>query len=476
MTSTLDYGLTKDGFNVKNKSVITTEIQNDLTSKFGKPLNFTAPSVFSQLIEPFSTQLAELWEAAGSVYASQFPATGEGDALDGSCSYVNITRLQATSSKVQALVTADNFTEIPANSKALLQDTSYTFSTLEDIEINNNKCYKIEIKITTAAEYTYIVTINNQNYVYEAQPLDSQEEIAAMLQASINSGIIATAIVTDNILIITSISFENDLTVKINDNMNFEQVICIAEFISDTNGSISVPINALNEIYTPVLGWNSITNTIIGQNGRDLESDIELRARREISQQIGGSGTVEAIRSRLLAVTGVSSVSVLENRTDITDANNLPPHSLSAIVLGGVDEDVALTIWKAKPAGIQLFGNTSVVILDSDGLEQLINFSRAINFYIFVNVALTTNDDFIEDSVANIKLQIAKHLNKHNVGETVIYQSLYQYIYAERGITSAIITVGGTLDPLTVPVLSSNNISIDADKISVSDVSYISIS
>lgn len=470
-----DYGLQATGFNIKPKSEIVKDIQTQLTSSLGAPLNFSAPSGFSQFIEPFAAKLAEQWELAGAIYASQFPDTAEDASLDGACSYVGLKRLEATKTTVNATVTCDNFTEIPEGSKALLQDTSYTFSAKTNIVANTNACYKCVISIDTVVATRYDVNINGDLYTCTPEATDTAALIAGLLTSAINNGSIVTAVNSDNTIVITSKTFENNLTVRLNANMSFSEVSVTALFLCDIAGSISVPTGALNEIYTPVLGWNSVTNAIAGENGRDLENDIAFRARRDLSQQIGGSGTKDAIASRLRAVSGVSSVQVLENRTNTTNADGLPAKSLSAIVLGGEDADIGLTIWKAKPGGIELYGNTSVTVQDSDGDEQIVKFSRAIKFYIFVNITLTTNDDFIEASKETIRASIVKHLNSQNVGELVVYQSLYKYVYAEKGITAATITIGGTLDPLQTPALSADNIIVASDRISSSDATYITI-
>lgn len=475
MTAIIEYGLTQTGFNIKPKTAIVSDIQTTLTSSFGQPLNFTAPSVFSQLIEPHANELATLWELLGAIYASQFPAYAEGESLDGACSYVGLKRLSATASTVDAIVTCDNFAFIPVGSKALLQDTTYTFSAIQNIEVNNEKCYSCQVSINTTTQQNYTIIINNDNYQYLVAPGDTTEMIAAGLLAALAQNTDVTTTRNGNVLTITSNVQDNILTVLVSADISFGIVQSVATFKSDTLGAIAVPIGSLNTIYTPVLSWKAITNLTIGNIGRDTESDIALRARRNLSLQISGSGTKEAVRSRLLAISSVTSVQVLENDTDVTDVNNLPPHSLSAIILGGEDIDIANTLWLAKPGGIQLYGNTNVTIVDSQGQDQIVYFSRAINQYIFVSIAITTSEAFIADSVNTIKQDIVSALMSQAVGQDVIYQSLYQYIYKQVGIVSATIQIGATTNPSNLPVLSSANIIMPADSISTSDVSYIAI-
>jgi hypothetical protein len=80
-------------------------------------------------------------------------------------------------------------------------------------------------------------------------------------------------------------------------------------------------------------------------------------------------------------------VSVLENFTDVTDVNGLPPHSIEAIVLGGADADIAQVIYETKAAGTRPHGTTFVNITDSSGNPQAIGFSRPTSTNIRMDVA-----------------------------------------------------------------------------------------
>ena len=87
-------------------------------------------------------------------------------------------------------------------------------------------------------------------------------------------------------------------------------------FLAQSFGPIPAPANSLNEIVTPVPGWNSVNNIQAGSTGRNEETDSELRIRRALSLRLGGAATVESIRARLLQqVQGVTSVLIFENVT-----------------------------------------------------------------------------------------------------------------------------------------------------------------
>ena len=181
------------------------------------------------------------------------------------------------------------------------------------------------------------------------------------------------------------------------------------------------------------------------------------------------------MRARLLNITGVTSVKILENVTDATDINGLPPKSFEALVLGGADLSIAKMIWLAKPAGIKTYGNTEITILDSTGRNQIIHFSRSIKVYVFVKVIITKNSDFILGSIEAIKQNIVNQILKVGLGEPVIYQSLFAGVYAVDGITNASITIGGTLVETNIPALVAENIIVLPSQIVTTDINKITI-
>ena len=84
-------------------------------------------------------------------------------------------------------------------------------------------------------------------------------------------------------------------------------------FKSQEFGPIPCPVGALTTIITPIGGWTSVTNTIIGTLGRFTETDAQLRLRRAQSINLFGLATVPAIRAHLINLENVTAVSVEEN-------------------------------------------------------------------------------------------------------------------------------------------------------------------
>jgi uncharacterized phage protein gp47/JayE len=156
----------------------------------------------------------------------------------------------------------------------------------------------------------------------------------------------------------------------------------------------------LTVIATPVVGWNSVTNTQDAIPGTDEDTDAQLRERREEELRATGAGTVDAIRADLLALTyegtkPVLECTVFENVQDFTDpVLGLPPHSLECLVYDGVaaatpNSVIAQVIWDSKPAGIQAYGSISGTAMDAVGDSHIVPFTRPTIRSIKMDTILT---------------------------------------------------------------------------------------
>jgi len=180
---------------------------------------------------------------------------------------------------------------------------------------------------------------------------------------------------------------------------------------AETAGAFVANANTITVIATPVTGWLSVTNLADAATGAPAESDPVLRSRRERELFAGGTSPLEAIRAALSAVSGVSVAEIAENPTNAYDGA-MPPHSIEAIVQGGTDAAVALALWRAKAAGIELYSSadapTVVEIVDAGGFTRTVTFTRpsAVNCYAEVTVlldpALYPGEDSLKALVANV--------------------------------------------------------------------------
>ena len=172
-------------------------------------------------------------------------------------------------------------------------------------------------------------------------------------------------------------------------------------------GPLAAPAGSLSVIDTPIAGLNAVTNPLDARLGRGPESDPHLRGRREQELRAQGVGAVEAIRERMLEVPGVTTCVVFENVGDVVSADGLPPHSIEVLVEGGTDADVLAAVWKNKGDGIQTFGNHTGNLLDSQGRQQTLHFSRPVERPIFAAVILLPNRAYAGGGVGDAQVKQA---------------------------------------------------------------------
>jgi len=139
----------------------------------------------------------------------------------------------------------------------------------------------------------------------------------------------------------------------------------------------------------------TIANAVGGTSGTAQESDADLRLRVLYSAHLPGKGTVQAIKSALADLDGVTYANVYENTSDTAGITSpvsiplLPAHSFVAVTVGGAASDIANVIYDQKPAGIKDYGSTAYTITNAEGDPVVVHFEQATSATITVQVQLT---------------------------------------------------------------------------------------
>lgn len=431
------------------------------------------------------------------------------------------------------------------------------------IQLTTNLGYQIivnSVEVDGPSAPTYTISVR--------QPA-TLADVATYLAAVVNTSALVTASSNGVNFTVTARDTEFPYSLNLGSNLTLTQLSSPVPFIAQDYGPIPVPANSLTEILTPVAGWQTIDNFKAGVTGRNQETDEELRLRRANSLRVLGSGTVEAIRARVLQeVPGVTSVLVFENVTltqdpievtfssnfdpsnsiqvfvegisvgtvayqgtqsatmnavaallqsqpeiklvtvggvgnlqlliEMEDAEDIqvsfsisgsnpptwitsggrPPKSFETVVEGGTDQAVALKIWQLKPAGIETFGNQHITIVDSQGNNQIINFTRASPIYIWVTVNLVLNPQ--ETFPANGQQQVANAIlaygNSLGIGVDVFIQRVQAAVFTVPGIAQATVQLARTLNPNDTPTYANTDIDIGQTEVSTWDLSRITVS
>jgi uncharacterized phage protein gp47/JayE len=241
-------------------------------------------------------------------------------------------------------------------------------------------------------------------------------------------------------------------------------------FESVDAGAIEAVSGTLTIIDTPIFGWQAANNVNDAAIGQNLETDAELRVRREQSTQALGQNLVDSLFGQILDLDDVTSALVISNGKDIT-VDGIPPHQFLTVIEGGNIQDIANTIWINTPQGIDSFGALTEIIEDSQGFPQTINYSRPTEINIFFKLTISTDSNFPATGQDDIKAaMVAFGSLNFGISDDVLLSQFYTPINSIPGITSIDLRVGLSASPT-----GTANIVIGIDEISKYDTTRIEL-
>ena len=186
---------------------------------------------------------------------------------------------------------------------------------------------------------------------------------------------------------------------------NFESV----EF-----GPIAAATGTLTSVVSNVLGWETITNASAATLGIDEQTDASARRERNETLALQSRSGSEAITSRVRAVTGVGSLTFLENSASAPatiEGISMIANSIWACVEGGSNTDIANALQASKTLGTGYNGAIAVFVTDPfSGQTIAVAFDRptTVNMQIRVTVTNVTNVASPDALIRNILIQYAQ--------------------------------------------------------------------
>jgi hypothetical protein len=358
------FGVQTTGFVEKTLQDILEEIEEAERAAFGPGINVQADSVFGQLNGIYADQLSELWEASTAVYQAQYPDSASAAALDNVAAITGVTRLGATNTRVPVICTGTPATALPVG-RVVSTNAGDRFATV--------------------AAATIVAA--------DAWAASTAYEVGAFVENSAKTG-------GDNIYICVVAGTSGNGTPPndgpsgtgsgISDGGGFLEW----DFVGDGTGLANVlfdaeevgaiPANAgaidteasLGAIETPVTGWDDAKNLVDGAVGRELETDPELRLRREQLLRATGAATVDAIRADVLTVDGVAEAFVFENVTLVTNGDGVPGKAFETVIdaTGNDDEVQANLVSGNEEPYVIGAGQTLTVKVDGQVTAQTVTF------------------------------------------------------------------------------------------------------
>jgi uncharacterized phage protein gp47/JayE len=250
-----------------------------------------------------------------------------------------------------------------------------------------------------------------------------------------------------------------------------------------TAGTVSIPFESINKgkvialattlsvIDTPIFGWSGANNPLDANLGQDEETDAELRDRRLKSALALGQNLTDSLYGQLLDIPDVTSALVISNGSTTTSPDGIPPHQFLSVIEGGDLSVILSTIWSNTPQGINSYGASSGTIVDSQGINQTVMYTRPTNIDIWFDLTIGTDTTFPSNGVDLIKANmVTLGSDNFGIGDDVLLSNFYTAINAVNGVTSMDLKIGLAANPT-----GTTNLVINNDQISKYDVSRITV-
>lgn len=249
------------------------------------------------------------------------------------------------------------------------------------------------------------------------------------------------------------------------------------DFASVEYGAVTCAANALTQIVTSILGWETVNNPNAATLGSSTQSDQSLRAYRKNTLAFQAVGLAEAITSALYAVEGVTSLAFRENPTASTatiDGISLVRNSIWACVQGGSNLDVAAALLENKSSGCAWNGATTVNVVEpASGQTYEVKFDRPTQKGVLIKV--TTPNGVaanIKKALLDYAAGLLNGLDGFIVGADVLPFDLAGAIisqFPETQITKVEVSYSTSISWTT------NVLAIALNEIAVTQDSYITV-
>lgn len=226
------------------------------------------------------------------------------------------------------------------------------------------------------------------------------------------------------------------------------------QFACSVIGPIPCPVGALSTIYQSILGWDSITNPVEAELGRNVEGRREFEERRFASVAKNGIGFLAAMRGAVLEVDGVIDAYLTENVEEtniVVDGITILAKSIYVCVAGGAPDDVAKAIWSKKSPGCGMSGNTAVTVYDDINYSPpypsyQIRYQSAEVLPFVIKVTIVNSNNVPNTAQADIRAAVVASFSGVDGGTrprigSVVYASQFYCDVAALGPWASIVSI-----------------------------------
>ena len=203
-------------------------------------------------------------------------------------------------------------------------------------------------------------------------------------------------------------------------------------------GDIGFTAGSITKIETAVYGWVGVTNAYAAQPGVSRETDTQLRFRMLKSQGSASASTL-GLYTAISEIDGVTYAYCDDNKKDAVD-KSLQPHSYIVIVDGGSDDEIANSMLRYGPAGIDTqqpaitASATMMTPYNPANRQQVpVYFYRPVGTALKVKVAIQADPKLPPDYENQIKDALISYMAGLEVGTKIIASRLYSPINTVSG-------------------------------------------
>lgn len=213
-------------------------------------------------------------------------------------------------------------------------------------------------------------------------------------------------------------------------------------------GPVQADENTITKMVIVVAGLSSVTNMMPATPGTGKQSNESLRVERAVGVGRPGNNQVDSALGELFSVPGVRRVKAYENDTDsdsvsADNPHGLPKNSMSYVVDGGTDADVAMAIYIKKNPGVRLYqaGTPFEYVVTSPKYPQnkkTVRASRPV--YVDMNLVLVIKNDGtlpsnVDEEIKEAYMEFAAgglvpadvgfKISGFDIGESVPFSTMY---------------------------------------------------
>lgn len=239
--------------------------------------------------------------------------------------------------------------------------------------------------------------------------------------------------------------------------------------VCQSSGATLAPAGTIIIRSTPIAGWATVTNPADALPGNPVESDSSLRGRQALSVSLSAKTLVDSTLAGIAAVPGITRYATVgvENPTGATDSFGNPPHSISMVVEGGTDLDIATAIYSNKTPGGFTNGTTTVNVVDPINNSTMdIGFSRPTYVPIYVTFNIHQLQGYTTSTTLAIRTAVTAYLNGLQIGESLTISGL---TFAAMSVMPNVLlpqySVRATFADVTPSPVVSNDIALNFNQV-----------